>query len=178
MKEKIVYKKVSELKLNPKNPRKNDNAVDVVAKSIEEFGFKNPLIVDNNGVVWCGNTRLKASRKLGLDEVPCIVADDLTEEQIRKLALIDNKSSEIAEWDFDLLQDELLDLDLSDFDLDWGIAQDSYEDFNETGLDDDREKNKVIITITCEDIDKYNIIKDKLNELVKDINATMAVKMQ
>ena len=122
--EKIIYKKVSELKLNEKNPRKNDDAVETVAKSIQEFGFKNPLIIDSNGKVWCGNTRLKASRKLGLKEVPCIVADDLTEEQIRKLALIDNKSSEIADWDYDLLGEELADLDLSDFDLDWNIEQD------------------------------------------------------
>lgn len=120
-KEQIVYKKVSELKLNPKNPRKNDEAVDVVAKSIEKYGFKNPLIIDENNVVWCGNTRLKASKELGLKEVPCIVADDLTEEQIRELALIDNKSSEIAEWDFDLLADELKELELDDFDMDWGI---------------------------------------------------------
>lgn len=123
-KEQIVYKKTSELKLNAKNPRKNDAAVDTVVKSIQEFGFKNPLIVDSAGIVWCGNTRLKAARKLGIEEVPCIVADDLTEEQIRKLALIDNKSSEIAEWDFELLKDELLDLDMSEFDLDWGIVQD------------------------------------------------------
>lgn len=121
--EKIVYKKVSELKLNEKNPRKNDEAVATVMKSIQDFGFKNPLIIDKNNIVWCGNTRLKASRKLGLEEVPCIVADDLTEEQIRKLALIDNKSSEIAEWDFDLLSEELADLDLSDFELDWGIEE-------------------------------------------------------
>lgn len=119
--EQIVYKKVSELKLNPKNPRKNDGAVDTVAKSIEKYGFKNPLIIDENNVVWCGNTRLKASKKLGLKEVPCIVANDLTEEQIRELAIIDNKSSEIAEWDFDLLGQELMDLDLSDFELDFGI---------------------------------------------------------
>lgn len=122
-KEQIVYKKTSELKLNSRNPRKNDEAVDTVAKSIQEFGFKNPLIIDSTGTVWCGNTRLKAARKLGIEEVPCIVADDLTEEQIRKLALIDNKSSEIAEWDFDLLKDELADLDLSDFELDWGITE-------------------------------------------------------
>lgn len=122
-KEQIVYKKTSELKLNAKNPRKNDEAVDTVAKSIQEFGFKNPLIVDSAGTVWCGNTRLKAARKLGIEEVPCIVADDLTEEQIRKLALIDNKSSEIAEWDFELLKDELADLDMDEFDLDWGIDE-------------------------------------------------------
>lgn len=122
-KEEIVYKKVVDLKLNPKNPRKNDSAVDTVAKSIEKYGFKNPLIIDENNVVWCGNTRLKASRKLGLVEIPCIVASDLTEEQIRELALIDNKSSEIAEWDFELLGDELVELDLSDFDLDWGLNE-------------------------------------------------------
>ena len=62
-KEEIVYKKVSELKLNPNNPRKNDDAVDVIAKSIEKYGFKNPLIIDENIVVWCGNTRLKASKR-------------------------------------------------------------------------------------------------------------------
>lgn len=118
-KEQIVYKKVSDLKLNPKNPRKNDDAVDVVAKSIEKYGFKNPLIIDENNVVWCGNTRLKASKKLGLKEVPCIVASDLTEEQIRELALIDNKSSEVADWDYDLLEEDLLSLDLSDFGIEW-----------------------------------------------------------
>ena len=123
-KEQIVYKKVSELKLNPKNPRKNDEAVDVVAKSIEKYGFKNPLIIDENNVVWCGNTRLKASKQLGLKEVPCIVASDLTEEQIRELALIDNKSSEIAEWEISLLKLELMELpNLNDFNIDWGFEE-------------------------------------------------------
>lgn len=130
-KEEIIYKKVKDLKLNEKNPRKNDNAVDTVAKSIEEFGFKNPLIIDKDNKVWCGNTRLKAARKLGLKEVPCLVADDLTEEQIRKLALIDNKSSEIAEWDLDLLKEELEDLDLSEFDLDWGIEDNILDKYND-----------------------------------------------
>ena len=122
-KEQIVYKKISELHLNEKNPRKNDNAVDAVAKSIEKYGFKNPLIVDSNGKIWCGNTRYKASKKLGLKEVPCIIADDLTEEQIREYALLDNKTNELADWDFDLLGEELAELDLSDFDLDWGLPE-------------------------------------------------------
>ena len=137
-KEELVYKKVVDLKLNPKNPRKNDSAVDTVAKSIEKYGFKNPLIIDENNVVWCGNTRLKASRKLGLVEVPCIVASDLTEEQIRELALIDNKSSEIAEWDFELLSDELVELDLIDFQLDWGLPN---EDIDWASVDDLSENN-------------------------------------
>lgn len=121
-KEQIVYIEVSKLKLNEKNPRKNDNAVDGVAKSIEKYGFKNPLIVDRNNVVWCGNTRLKASKKLGLKEVPCIIADDLTEEQIREYALLDNKLNEIAEWDYELLGEELSVLDLDEFELDWNVA--------------------------------------------------------
>lgn len=175
-KEEIVYKKVSELKLNPKNPRKNDGAVDVVAKSIEKYGFKNPLIIDENNIVWCGNTRLKASRKLGIKEVPCIVASDLTEEQIRELALIDNKSSEIAEWDFDLLGEELLELDLSGFELDWGIVQD--EAFDESDLDDDRAKENVVVSINCKNVDDYNLIKEQLQNLVDSIGATLSVKMQ
>lgn len=120
-KEQIVYKKINELHLNEKNPRKNDDAVGTVAKSIEKYGFKNPLIVDSKGKIWCGNTRYKASKKLGLKEVPCIIADDLTEEQIREYALLDNKTNELADWDFDLLGEELAELDLSDFDLDWGV---------------------------------------------------------
>lgn len=126
-KEQIVYKKLSELHLNDRNPRINDNAVDVVAKSIEKYGFKNPLIVDTNGKIWCGNTRYKASKKLGLKEVPCIIADDLTEEQIREYALLDNKTNELADWDFELLGEELADLDLSDFDLDWGLPNDNID---------------------------------------------------
>lgn len=131
--EKIVYKKVSELKGNPNNPRKNDDAVDTVAKSIEKYGFRNPLIIDKNNVVWCGNTRLKASKKLGLKEVPCIVVDDLTEQQMTELALLDNKTNEIAGWDSESLREILKDVDMSDFaELDWNIV-DIVEDVN---LDD------------------------------------------
>lgn len=182
-KEEIVYKKVSELKLNPKNPRKNDNAVDIVAKSIEKYGFKNPLIIDENNVVWCGNTRLKASKKLGLKEVPCIVASDLTEEQIRELALIDNKSSEIAEWDFDLLNLELKELDLSDFDLNWDLTE---ELNNVASSSSDNEENPYTMKV---DVPHYDIkgecplISDLVNlektkELEKEIKNANISKEQ
>lgn len=165
-KEQIVYKKVSELKLNPKNPRKNDGAVDVIAKSIEKYGFKNPLIIDENNVVWCGNTRLKASKKLKLKEVPCIIASDLTEEQIRELALIDNKSSEIADWDYDLLGEELLKLDLSDFELAWGLPNDdidwaNVEDLNENTYD--KPTHDMLECPACHHIDR-NIHFKKVDE--------------
>ena len=124
MQEQIIYKKISELKNNPNNPRKNDNAVDTVAKSIQKYGFRNPLIIDDAGIVWCGNTRLKAAKKLKLKEVPCIVVNDLTEQQMTELALLDNKTNEIAEWDTDMLSDILKSVDLSDFDLDWNVDLD------------------------------------------------------
>ncbi len=128
MREEIVYLKVSDLKNNPKNPRKNESAIDSVAKSIEKYGFRNPLIVDKDNVVWCGNTRLKASKKLGLEEVPCIIVKDLTKKQMMELALLDNKTNEIADWDFEMLEDILKDVRLDDFDLDWGIRVDNIDD--------------------------------------------------
>ena len=135
LKEQIIYKKVSELTGNEKNPRKNDNAVNAVAKSIEEYGFRNPLIIDKEGKVWCGNTRLKASIKLGLEEVPCIVVEDLTKKKMRELALLDNKTNELAGWDYDLLADELADLDLGEFELDWEVEPIEISD--ETPLEQD-----------------------------------------
>ena len=121
MKEQIVYKQVNELKNNPKNPRLNDDAVDSVAKSIEKYGFRNPLIIDENNIVWCGNTRLKAAKKLGLKEAPCICVKDLTEKQMAEYALLDNKTNEIADWDYERLEEILPELDFGDFDFDWGV---------------------------------------------------------
>ena len=117
----IIDKKIGEIKPYEKNPRKNDNAVDAVASSISQFGFKNPIVIDGNNVIICGHTRYKAAQKLGLDVVPCVVADDLTDEQIKAYRLADNKVSELAEWDIDLLGEELdgiFDIDMSDFGFD------------------------------------------------------------
>ena len=162
-KEQIVYKKLSELHLNDRNPRINDNAVDVVAKSIEKYGFKNPLIVDTNGKIWCGNTRYKASKKLGLKEVPCIIADDLTEEQIREYALLDNKTNELADWDFELLGEELADLNLGDFDLDWGINED--DNSNKERIDKSDKLNDIYeITISCQN---ENDLENIYNEFIE-----------
>jgi site-specific DNA-methyltransferase (adenine-specific) len=111
----IINKKITEIKPYDKNPRKNDEAVKYVEASIREFGFKVPIVIDKDGIIVAGHTRWKAAKKLGLDEVPCIIADDLTDEQIKAFRLADNKVSEKAEWDFDLLNSELD--DLFDFDM-------------------------------------------------------------
>lgn len=109
----IIYKSIDELTPYENNPRLNENAVQAVANSIKEFGFKNPIVIDRDGVIVAGHTRLKAAKRLELDKVPCIVADDLTDEQIKAFRLVDNKTAELAEWDFELLESELAELDLN-----------------------------------------------------------------
>ena len=101
-----------------KNPRKNENAIEYVKNSIEQFGFKVPIVIDKNNVIVCGHTRYVAAKQLGFDKVPCVVADDLTEEQITAYRLADNKVAEFSDWDMSLLNEELdklLDFDMSAF---------------------------------------------------------------
>lgn len=122
----IINKSLTDIKPYENNPRKNDGAVEAVANSIREFGFKVPIVIDKSGVIVTGHTRYKAAQELGLDAVPCLIADDLTEEQIKAFRLTDNKVGEIAGWDNMLLAEELqeiTELDMSDF----GFQQD-YDD--------------------------------------------------
>ena len=113
----IVMKKTSELIEYENNPRNNEAAIDAVANSIKEFGFKVPIVITKENVIIAGHTRLKASLKLGLATVPCIVADDLTEGQIKAFRLADNKTAELASWDFTKLESELesIEMDMSVF---------------------------------------------------------------
>lgn len=113
----LILKKIDELSPYENNPRNNDDAVKYVAESIKQFGFKIPMVIDRNNVIVCGHTRYKAAKSLGIAEVPCIIADDLTEEQIKAFRLADNKVSEYSKWDLELLDSELeeLDFDMSGF---------------------------------------------------------------
>lgn len=114
----IISKKVDELIPYANNPRYNDDAVEYVARSIKEFGFKVPIIIDKNNEIVSGHTRYKASLELGLKEVPCIIADDLTDEQIKAFRLADNKVAEVSKWNFELLDEEIsdiVDIDMKEF---------------------------------------------------------------
>ena len=146
---KIVYKDIKELKDYENNPRKNEKAVPFVANSIKEYGWRNPVVIDKNGVIAAGHTRVKAAKTLGITKIPCIVADDLTEEQIRAFRLADNKTAELAEWDDELLAEELAmleDIDMSQFGFD-GLEE-MLDETREATEDDFNEDEEDIEPVT------------------------------
>lgn len=147
----IVYKNIDELTPYAKNPRRNDKAVDAVAESIRQFGMKVPCVIDVDGVLITGHTRIKACQKLGIKEIPCIVADDLTEEQVKAFRLADNKVAELADWDYDLLAQELaeIDLDMDDFGFDTDDIL-----FSDDEPYDAREHNEDVLRLANVDIDE------------------------
>lgn len=120
----IEYLKTSSIKPYEKNAKKHDKKqVDNVAESIKQFGFVQPVVVDKNNNIIIGHCRLEAAKKLHFDEVPCVMVDDLTDEQVKKLRLLDNKLNE-SEWDIDLIAEEIVDLDFDGFDVDWELPED------------------------------------------------------
>ena len=114
---KIEQWSIDRIRPYEKNPRRNDKAVAAVAESIREFGFRQPIVVDGDGVIVVGHTRYKAALKLGLEKVPVHVARDLTAQQARAYRLADNRSAEDSQWDIDLLPIELGELRDEGFDL-------------------------------------------------------------
>ena len=131
---KIVIKNIDELNVYENNPRKNDQAVEAVANSIKEFGFKVPVIITKDNVIIAGHTRIKACKKLGITDIPCVIADDLNDDQIKAFRLADNKTSELATWDFSKLEEELslIEMDMLQFGF-----EDLESDIPDNATDDD-----------------------------------------
>lgn len=127
----IVYKKLDDLIPYENNPRDNVDAVQYVAASIREFGFKVPLVVTEDNVIVAGHTRYLAARQLGLEEVPCTIADDLTEAQIRAYRLADNKTGEMAGWDSEKLTEELLGINMGMDAFGFDMHQETEEEFEQ-----------------------------------------------
>lgn len=153
----IIYKKIGEIKPYPKNPRNNNKAIEAVAKSIKEFGWQQPIVIDRNNIIVIGHTRYKAAIELGMNEVPCYIAENLSDEQIRALRLADNKVGELADWNEDLLNGELSDifnLDMSDFGFD--LDFDEEEEELEESKPNERERT----------MDAYNLDHINLNRCV------------
>lgn len=164
----VIELNVDELIPYENNPRKNEDAVDKVALSISAFGFKVPIVIDANKVIVTGHTRLKAAKKLGLKTVPCIMADDLTEEQIKAFRLADNKVAEFSEWDEEKLMQELEalgDIDMSLYGFDF--PEDTGEDDDDTYSD---ATNVPQYDVQGETPDLSELIDEaKTNELLDEI---------
>lgn len=174
---KIIEKKVADLIPYENNARINDGAVDAVANSIKEFGIKNPIIIDRDNVIVCGHTRIKACEKLGIEKVPCVVADDLTDEQIKAFRIADNSTAQIAEWDLEKLQAELenIDMDMVQFGLQEQI--DDIEKSLDNGYGEeftlpDGDKSEICqMTFTLHER-QAELIKEAIKEVKNDIIET------
>jgi site-specific DNA-methyltransferase (adenine-specific) len=122
--------KIKEIKPYDRNAKKHDDTqINNVAESIRQFGFVQPIVIDSNGVIVIGHCRFEAAKQLKYAEVPCIMVDDLTPEQVDALRIVDNKTNE-SPWDIDLLTEELQDLDLSMFDFDWDLPEDENQEYD------------------------------------------------
>lgn len=137
----VISMAISDIKPYPNNPRKNDDAVTATANSIKEFGWQQPIIVDKDNIIIAGHTRYKAAKQLNMDKVPVVVAKNLSKEQVKAYRLADNKTGEIAVWDYEFLDDELA--NIIDFDMeDFGFEQIK----NDVNIDDiffdDKEQQK------------------------------------
>ena len=142
----IKYFSTDDLKPYENNPRHNDDSVDQVAASIREFGWKVPIVIDSDNVIVCGHTRWKAAHRLGIKRVPCVVADDLTDEQIKGFRLADNKTAELSEWDFGRLEEELkgISMDMSQFGFDVDFGEEPIEVTEDEIPDVDEENDPIV----------------------------------
>ena len=161
---------IAELKEYENNPRRiGDDAIEAVANSIRQFGFKSPIIIDKDNVIVAGHTRLAAAKKLGLKEVPCIVADDLSEEQVRAYRLADNKTAELSGWDFIKLDIELegiLDIDMAELGFDkLAVMESDYiDDFFDRGNEAKQKNVKYEVRVPCKDEAEQKEVFDFLKE--------------
>ncbi len=178
----VLNVNIAEIKPYENNPRNNDNAVDKVAESIKLFGFRIPVVLDKNNVIVCGHTRYKASQKLGLKELPCTYAKDLSQEQINAFRIIDNKTAEYADWDYNKLALEIEDVaDLSDLDLnffDLEAPDINMDDFDtDFSLPDGEKSEFATMTFTLHERQKelieyaLSLVKENATETFGNTNA-------
>ena len=159
----IVYKNIDELIPYANNTKKHDKTqIKNVATSIDKFGFVQPIVIDKNNVVIIGHCRLLGAKQLKMAQVPCVCADELTEEQVNALRIVDNKSNE-SDWDMDILAEELANIDLDAFSFDFGDVFD--EDNIETKEREEIALNESIsIVIECEDDEQAEMLFERLSE--------------
>ena len=151
----IIQKKLADIVPYAKNTKKHDETqIKNVAESIKKYGWVQPIVIDNDGTIVIGHCRALAAEKLGIEEVPCVVVSDLTEEEINALRIVDNKTNE-SPWDFDLLSAELPEIDLSDFDFDFNVPTEFTADMIDDFFDNVEPKEKEPKKIQCPHCGEY-----------------------
>lgn len=168
----IVNIDVNDLIPYENNPRINDAAVKYVAESISEFGFRVPIVIDSENVIIAGHTRLKAAKKIGLKSVPCLVADDLSEEQVSAFRLADNKVSEQSDWDFSLLDLEIM--SLSEIDM----SKFGFDDIEESLSEDPVQKNINLDEMELKAFEHYDYIVFVFKNQMDWLNAVSHFKIK
>ena len=175
----IIEKRIDEIIPYEKNPRRNDKAVTYVVNSIKQFGFKVPLVINKDGVIVCGHTRWKAAKRLKMKTVPCLVADDLTDEQIRAFRLADNKVAEIADWDVPMLNFELGELkeffDFSDFGFDFKEEKKNDEKNKASGSYEKEHSEIVTVILKIKGKDVFEEIKTGIEKCIEGKDIIMEV---
>lgn len=166
----IEWKDIASVKPYARNAKKHDETqIANVAESIKQFGWQQPIVCDADGVIIIGHCRLLAAKKLGLNKVPVKTVDNLSEEQVKKLRALDNKLNE-SDWDFDLLAEDIGELDFSGFDIDWGIV--SPDDYGESFELPDGDKSEICqMTFTLHER-QAELIKQAIKEVKNDIIET------
>lgn len=190
----IVWRDISELTPYERNAKLHpDEQIDRIANSLETFGWQQTLVIDNNGVIIVGHGRLLAAQKLtkqgkkkkyrwnnnepfDWSKVPCKLAEDMTEDEIKAYRLADNKLNE-SPWDEALKEIELADIEMDMEQFGFELEQ-AFNDFDEEGLDEESDKSNVIVTINCGTALNYETVRERLNNIVEEIGGSIAVKMQ
>lgn len=162
----IIKLHTKDVKPYENNPRENEKAVDKVAASIKEFGFKVPIVIDNDNVIVAGHTRHKAAEKLGLKEIPCVRANDLTPEQVKAFRLADNKTAELSTWDFTKLEEEMAQITEIDMEsLGFALAEESGDEYDDTAPEASMSyKEQYGVLVTCSDEADQEMIYNQLIE--------------
>lgn len=158
---KIIDMPIGDVVPYKNNPRRNDAAVKPVMESLKEFGWKQPIVIDKNNVIVCGHTRLRAAKRLKMKTVPCVMADDLTPEQIKAFRLADNKTAEFASWDMDMLNSELLDIkgiDMGDFGFDMPEPEPEEDAFDVDAAHEEAAKNPVTTPGTLYQLGNHRLL--------------------
>lgn len=170
----IIQKKLADIVPYANNTKKHDETqIKNVAESIKKYGWVQPLVIDDDGTIVIGHCRALAAERLGIKEVPCVVVSDLTEDEINALRIVDNKTNE-SPWDFDLLSAELPEVDLSDFEFDFGIDGESYspDDFGEEFSLADGEKPEICqMTFTLHTRQK-ELIEHAIQQVKENVSET------